>query len=519
MATKIPFELLKGKENFDTWRVGAEAYLSTRKLVKWTKNAPNAEKATMKKKGEIEDDSIAKGELTLLLDPSLYNHVAKAVTTKEAWKSILDSYEDSVISQKIHTLTKFVNTRAANFDSLSSYVNEMMKLWHRVQVAGFNIDDKTAGSLMLGGLPEKYLSMVLGIEHSGKEITAEYVKNLLLQDVLFDQVESDNVLWSKGNRNKSSYKTNNNNNDKKPPKCFECGGPHYKNRCPKLKKKYKSDERDKVLFSVFTANHKPEPWYIDSGATSHMTYDVKSVEYLKSSERTNVTAADGKQMNILGMGDIKKGMIDGSAMTLQNVHVVPNICANLLSVSQVVLKNNVVTFDKSGCRITNESGNLIATGRLENGMFILNVDSESSSAFSVMKKSDDIALWHKRLGHIGFGNMRFLNIKIPNGLQCKVCLKGKQPRLPFKKSENRATKKLELIHSDVGGPLPVQSMSGLKYYVTFTDEYTRKVFVFCMHNKAQVYECFLKFKTLVENQTDLTIKKLRSDNGGEYDND
>lgn len=83
MASKIPFDLLKGRENFDSWRIGAEAYLSTKKYWKWTTKTPDAAKAS-----EVEEDTIVKGELTLLLDPSIYNHVAKAATTKAAWKSI-----------------------------------------------------------------------------------------------------------------------------------------------------------------------------------------------------------------------------------------------------------------------------------------------------------------------------------------------------------------------------------------------------------------------------------------------
>lgn len=513
MASKIPFALLKGRENFDSWRVGAEAYLSTRKLWKWTTKTPNAEKPE-----EVEEDKVAKGELTLLLDPSIYNHVSKSVTTKAAWKSVIDTYEDSVVSQKIYTLTKFVNTRANDFESLSAYVNEMLQLWTRVQSAGFSIDDKTAGSLMLGGLPEQYQSMVMGIENSGKDITVDFVKNLLLQDVLFEKIgnNGENVFLTKQKGGKK--KTFGFKKSGKVPTCYNCGGPHFKNKCPELKNKVKSDERNKVLFSAFSVSHQPDTWYIDSGATSHMTNQVIDNGYLKKPERSQVTAADGKEMGIVGMCDIKKNVIDGDEITLKNVHVVPNICANLLSVSRIVLNDNVVTFDKKGCRITNALGNIIATGRLEDGLFKLNVQSGCASAF-VVKKNDDLTMWHKRLGHINFNNMRFLNLKIPSGLKCKVCVKGKQPRLPFTDTGKRAEKKLELIHSDVGGPISTKSMGGCRFYVTFIDDFTRKVFIYCLHNKSQVFQCFVKFKLMVENQTELTIKKIRSDNGGEFDND
>lgn len=93
--------------------------------------------------------------------------------------------------------------------------------------------------------------------------------------------------------------------------------------------------------------------------------------------------------------------------------------------------------------------------------------------------------------------MRFLNLKIPPGLKCKVCIRGKQPRLPLADTGKRAIKKLELILSNVGGPISVKSMGGCRYYVTFIVNFTRKVFVYCLHNKSKVFRCFVNFKTLV----------------------
>lgn len=510
MATKIPFDLLKGRENFDAWRIGAQAYLSTRKLWKWTSKTPNAEKAD-----EVEEDTVAKGELTLLLHPTIYNHVSKSATTKAAWKSIVDTYEDSVVSQKIYTLTKFVNTRAMDFESLSAYVNEMMQLWTRVQAAGFTIDDKTAGSLMLGGLPEQYQSMVMGIENSGKDITVDFVKNLLLQDVLFDKIgnSGENALWSKSKGKKNIV----DKKFKKVPKCYNCKGPHYRNKCPELKTYRKSDEKDKVLFSAFSAYHKSDDWYVDSGASSHMSNNVVARENLKTPVKSSVTAADGNEMDIIGMCDLKKRSLDGGELTLKNVHIVPEICTNLLSVSQMVSNDNIVIFDKNGCRVTDIHGKVIVTARLVNGLYKLDVQSACDSAL-VGKNSDDIEIWHKRLGHVNFNCLRFLNLKIPSGLKCRICIKGKQARLPFNDKGTRATKKLELIHSDVGGPISVQSIGGCKLYVTFIDDYTRKVFVYCLKNKGQVFQCFVDFKSLVENQCEAKIKKFRSDNGTEYIN-
>ncbi|XP_063372553.1 uncharacterized protein LOC134660703 [Cydia amplana] len=101
--------------------------------------------------------------------------------------------------------------------------------------------------------------------------------------------------------------------------------------------------------------------------------------------------------------------------------------------------------------------------------------------------------------------------------KCEACLKGKMATKPFPKaSSSRTTQPLQLIHSDVCGPLPEASWGGARYLVTFTDDFTRKTFGYLMKNKSQVMSHFVQFKALVEKQLNLPIKCLRSDNDGVY---
>ncbi|KAH9299886.1 hypothetical protein KI387_044109 [Taxus chinensis] len=76
--------------------------------------------------------------------------------------------------------------------------------------------------------------------------------------------------------------------------------------------------------------------------------------------------------------------------------------------------------------------------------------------------------------------------------------------------------KLELVHFDVWGPAQISSLGGSSYYVTFIDDATRKVWVYCIRNKSDAFDTYVKWKSLVENETGLKLKCLRSDNGGEY---
>ena len=54
------------------------------------------------------------------------------------------------------------------------------------------------------------------------------------------------------------------------------------------------------------------------------------------------------------------------------------------------------------------------------------------------------------------------------------------------------------------------------YYVTFIDDYSRKVWTFFLKHKSEVFQKFKEWKTMVENQRGRKVRALRSDNGGEY---
>ena len=93
---------------------------------------------------------------------------------------------------------------------------------------------------------------------------------------------------------------------------------------------------------------------------------------------------------------------------------------------------------------------------------------------------------------------------------------GKNIRKYFPQSEHKSKEPLDLVHSDVCGPMSVHSFSGYSYYVTFINDYSRKTWIYFLKAKSKVFERFREFKTLVENQTGKKIQVLRTDNGGEY---
>ena len=160
------------------------------------------------------------------------------------------------------------------------------------------------------------------------------------------------------------------------------------------------------------------------------------------------------------------------------------------------------------------------------------VPTEDPTTFPLPRNKQDTLLnWHERLGHMGISGIKKLHtdeeIQVTDlesskfkSSECDVCAVGKATRLSFGNINIRATTPLEIIHSDIAGPLK-PSHANMTYYVTFIDDYTGLVCALAIPNKNKhsVFDWFKKFQSTVERSFDLKIKVLRTDNGGEYLND
>lgn len=111
----------------------------------------------------------------------------------------------------------------------------------------------------------------------------------------------------------------------------------------------------------------------------------------------------------------------------------------------------------------------------------------------------------------------FLNIANSNsGIESHI-ITSKQSRNSFKSQVSpRTTKPLEVIYTNVCGPLEVHFLGGNNYFVTFKDDFTRKLCIVLLKRKNEVFNKFISFKAMAEKQCGNKLKLLRSDGGGEY---
>ena len=126
-------------------------------------------------------------------------------------------------------------------------------------------------------------------------------------------------------------------------------------------------------------------------------------------------------------------------------------------------------------------------------------------------------LWHIRLVHVNYKALPIVikvvaclpEIQINNEEVCKGCAQGKNTNNPFPRSNSKAKGILEIVHSDVCGPMSTTSLSRYVYYVSFIDGYSSNTWIYFLKRKYEVFEKFKEFKSLLENLSEKNIKILR----------
>ena len=155
-------------------------------------------------------------------------------------------------------------------------------------------------------------------------------------------------------------------------------------------------------------------------------------------------------------------------------------------------------------------------GHTPNESGLLDLDRSDTHIHNIEAKrckvNNDSAtyLWHCRLGHIGLKRMKKLHF---DGLleslgTCEPCLMGKMTKTPFFGTMERATDLLEIIHTDVCGPINVEAHGGYRYFLTFTDDLSRYGYIYLMKHKSETFEKFKEFQSEGENHHNKKIKFL-----------
>ncbi|KAK0589362.1 hypothetical protein LWI29_013222 [Acer saccharum] len=327
------------------------------------------------------------------------------------------------------------------------------------------------------------------------------------------------------------------NIDKRNVQCYNCHKyGHYSNECrgkpnevnenSNFAEKEQVEGESLMLMAHNSTYQNQDVWFLDSGASNHMTGRKDLFTELDEKVQGEISFGDLSKISVQGRRDVMIKQKNGDHAFISNVYYVPDMKTNILSLGQLLEKGYHISLQNMQLTITDARGKLITRVQMtKNRMFPLAIHHDTPRCLTAIINDKDW-LWHLRYGHLNFESLKQLgskkmvkglpNIHHPNEM-CESCVLSKQHRNSFGKEANwKATMPLELVHTDMCGPLTPVSNGQNQYFLTFIDDYSRKTWVYFLKRKSEVFGYFKEFKTLVEKQSGYYIKTLRSDQGGEY---
>ncbi|KAK0597296.1 hypothetical protein LWI29_023800 [Acer saccharum] len=338
------------------------------------------------------------------------------------------------------------------------------------------------------------------------------------------------------NRDRSKSKSNKFAN----VECYHCGQKgHIKKYCRQLKRDYKNEKgkekktdnsNDGDRFSTITddflvvydddvvnlACHETS-WVIDSGASIHATSRRDFFASYTSGDFRDVKMGNNAVAKVVGMGDVCLETNNGMMLLLKNVKHIPYIRLNLISTSKLDDEGFCNTFSDGHWKLTKGSM-IVARGKKCSSLYFMQA-KVFDCIINIVANKNTTELWHRRLGHV----MVLAKKNLLSGMKsaplkkCAHCLVGKQNKVALKTSSpSRKLGILDLVYSDVYGPMKLKTLSGAFYFVTFIDDHSRKLWVYTFKTKDQVLDVFKQFQASVERQIRKKLKCIRTDNRGEY---
>ncbi|KRY42309.1 Retrovirus-related Pol polyprotein from transposon TNT 1-94 [Trichinella spiralis] len=245
-------------------------------------------------------------------------HLAQLETAREMWQTLQRFHERASIGSKLYLMRKLYGMRFTH-GTMKSHINGILEIVTQLRGLGKNIEDEDLVAIMLCSLPDSYSALVTALEGRDEaDLTVEYVSGKLLDEY---PRRSESCL------DQSSNKHQREKNEKARY------GVHH-NELPPINQKTNAIQYRTFATGEKAYKGKIGDWYVDFGATSHMTCNRNFFESLERRKST-VYLADNTAIQAEGIGHGWLFCVTPDG-TIEEIHVkdvlfIPSLETGLLS--------------------------------------------------------------------------------------------------------------------------------------------------------------------------------------------
>ncbi|RVW18006.1 Retrovirus-related Pol polyprotein from transposon TNT 1-94 [Vitis vinifera] len=469
--------------DFAYWRMQIEDYLYGRKLhLPLLGTKPKSMKA---EEWALLDRQVL-GVIRLTLSRSVAHNVVKEKTTADLMKALFGMYEKPSANNKVHLMKKLFNLKMAENASVAQHLNEFNTITNQLSSVEIDFDDEIRALIVLASLPNSWEAMRMAVSNStGKEkLKYNDIRDLILAEEIRrrDVGETSGSgsalnLETRGrgnNRNSNQGRSNSRNSNRNRSKsrsgqqvqCWNCGKTcHFKRQCKSPKKKNEDDSANAVTEEVQDA--------------LLLAVDSPLDDWFWIQELP---------LDVVGLGDVRISLPNGSVWLLEKVRHIPDLRRNLISVGQLDDEGHAILFVGGTWKVT-KGARVLARGKKTGTLYMTSCPRDT---IAVADASTDTSLWHRRLGHMSEKGMKMLlskgklpELKSIDFDMCESCILGKQKKVSFLKTgRTPKAEKLELVHTDLWGTSPVASLGGsreLGWRRPFLGHHSRMVWLNAMN--------------------------------------
>ncbi|KAK3014348.1 hypothetical protein RJ639_008941 [Escallonia herrerae] len=399
------------------------------------------------------------------------DHVRDVDSPREVWGT-LERLFTKKNTARLQLLENDLATLTQGGMSISEYFLKVKNICSEISQLDMDepISEARLRRYLIRGLRKEYMPFVTSVQGWAVQPSVEELENLLSnQEALAKQIsrksisEADDVLFSKwklkekenskaavgGDKYSAKSSTSNADSSTTPQqkysskKCYRCGKiGHIKKYCRvklvKANTACENDDCDKLkweqCFSIETAqkqgkelgasdqieafvnyvDYKKE-WILDSGCSHHVTGNSELVSNIHkhNGDRVIITADNSIHPVVNeGTANINAHGSMNSGVVLKDVYHVPGLKKNLVSVSQITDSGKYVLFGPKDVmvldKLKNVEADILLVGEKKESLFVM---SAGEAYVKQTSKNDRAAIWHTRLGHVGYQMLQQISSK------------------------------------------------------------------------------------------------------------